>query len=100
MADTDQQSIADNNQLHLYVRADKTMAFTVSKNETVEQLKSKVGSKIGVSYRSIRLTYGTKYLVDKCRLGDYLPDQATIFMCTCLLGGNGEKKVKVRTLIV
>jgi len=66
----------------------------------VEQLKRKVGSKIGVDFRSIRLTFGTKYLVDNFHLGEYLPNQATIHMCTRLLGGNGEKKVKVSTLML
>jgi hypothetical protein len=33
------QSIADANQLHLFVQADKTIAFSVSKDETVEKLR-------------------------------------------------------------
>jgi hypothetical protein len=74
------QPIADANKLHLYVQANKTMLFMVSKCKTVEHLKKKVGSKIGVSYRSIRLTYATKDLVDKCRLGEFLPDQATLHL--------------------
>ena len=91
------QPIADTNQLHLFVRADKTMAFSVSKKETVQQLKRQVAFKIGVNFRDIRLTFGTKYLVDNFCLGECLPDQATIHLCTRLLGGNGEKKVKVST---
>ena len=94
------QPIADANKLHLFIRGNKTMSFMVNKCETVKQLKRKVGSKIGVSYRSIRLTFGTRYLLDNFRLGECLPDQATIHLSLRLLGGNGEKKVKVRTLIV
>ena len=72
------------------------MSFMVSKCETVKQLKRKVGSKIGVSYRSIRLTFGTKYLVNHSRLDEYLPNKATLHLSLRLLGGNGEEKVKVR----
>jgi len=76
------------------------MAFKVSKEETVDRLKKKIGLKIGVNSRDIRLTYGTKFLVDNFRLGEYLPDQATLHLSLRLLGGNGNEKVKVRTLIV
>ena len=87
-------------ELHLFVRGQKTMAFKVSKEETVDRLKKKIGLKIGVNSRDIRLTYGTKFLVDNFRLGEYLPDQATLHLSLRLLGGNGNEKVKVRTLIV
>ena len=76
------------------------MAISVRKNETVQQLKRKVASKIGVNFRDIRLAYSTKDLLNNFRLGEYLPNQATIHLCTCLLGGNGEKKVKVSTLML
>ena len=94
------QPIADTNQLHLFVRADKTMAFSVSKNETVELLKRRVASIIGVNCRDIRLTFGTKYLVDHSRLDEYLPNKVTLHLSLRLLGGNGEEKVKVRTLML
>jgi len=87
-------------ELHLFVRGNKTMALSVSKSETVLQLKRKVASKIGVNFQFIKLTYGTKFLMDNFRLGEYLPDQATLHLSLRLLGGNGNEKVKVRTLIV
>jgi hypothetical protein len=85
-------------ELHLFVRGQKTMAFSVSKCETVEQLKRKVGWKFGVHFRDILLTYSTKALLDKCRLGDYLPNQATLHLSLRLLGGNEDemKTNKVR----
>ena len=87
-------------ELHLFVRGQKTIAFSVSKHETVEQLKRKVASKIGVNFRDIRLTFGTKYLVNHSRLDEYLPNKATLHLSLRLLGGNGEEKVKVRTLML
>jgi len=76
------------------------MAFSVSKNETVELLKRRVASIIGVNCRDIRLTFGTKYLVDHSRLDEYLPNKVTLHLSLRLLGGNGEEKVKVRTLML
>jgi len=87
-------------ELHLFVRGQKTMALDVSKEETVDRLKKKIGSKIGVNYRDIVLTYGTKFLLDNFRLGECLPDQATLHLSLRLLGGNGDEKVKVSTLVL
>lgn len=57
-----------------------------------------IGSKIGVNFRSVRLTYCMKDLVNKCHLGDLL-DQVTLHLSVSLLGGGNGDKVKVSKLM-
>ena len=69
------------------------MTVIISEKETVEQLKRMVGLKIGVNFRSIRLTFGSKPLLDKSPLGEFLTDQVTLHLSLRLLGGSGDEKV-------
>ena len=80
--------------LTLFIKANKTLAFRVGENETVEQIKRMVGVKLGIDFRFIRLTYGSKDLVNKFALASYfLPDQVTLHLSIRILGGNNDKKV-------
>ena len=82
--------------LNLFIRANETIAFRVSENETVEQLKRNVGLKLGVDFRNIRLTYGAKDLVDNSHLSSYfLPDQGTLHLSSRLCGGCDTKRRKI-----
>jgi hypothetical protein len=80
--------------LTLFIKANETLSFRVGENETVEQIKRMVGAKLGIDFRLIRLTYGSKDLVDKFHLASYfLPDQATLHLSIRILGGSSDKKV-------
>jgi hypothetical protein len=81
--------------LTLFIKANETLAFRVGQNETVGQIKRIAGVKLGINFRFIRLTYGSKDLVDKFRLASYfLPDQATLHLSIRIPGGNNDKKVR------